>query len=78
MFEDPGVSRPCRRVQSNNAVLATQLNIQVPQTLAKLSNPNDAPETGFNLIYISTDYVFAGNAPENGYDVNDEPGPTNL
>ncbi|GAA5961836.1 hypothetical protein JCM3765_004090 [Sporobolomyces pararoseus] len=54
--------------------VARALNVVATENLAKLSTL-----LGFTLIYISTDYVFPGNAPEPvGYDVNDAPAPTNL
>ncbi|EGG03146.1 uncharacterized protein MELLADRAFT_90437 [Melampsora larici-populina 98AG31] len=50
-----------------------QLNVDISKHLAELSK-----RYSFRLIYICTDYVFDGNAPEGGYDVNDKPNPTNL
>lgn len=50
-----------------------KLNVRVTEHLAHLSN-----EIGFKLIYICTDYVFDGNAPEGGYDVDAAPNPTNF
>ncbi|OAV90523.1 hypothetical protein, variant [Puccinia triticina 1-1 BBBD Race 1] len=50
-----------------------KLNVRVTEHLAELSN-----QVGFKLIYICTDYVFDGNAPPGGYDVEATPNPTNL
>lgn len=50
-----------------------QLNVDISHHLAELST-----RCSFRLIYICTDYVFDGNAPEGGYDINDKPSPTNL
>jgi dTDP-4-dehydrorhamnose reductase len=52
---------------------ARKLNVLATSSLAQLSSSLE-----FTLIYISTDYVFPGNAPPGGYDVEDEPAPTNL
>ncbi|GAA5825433.1 hypothetical protein JCM10212_001609 [Sporobolomyces blumeae] len=53
---------------------ARRLNVQSTSYLASL-----AVTLSFTLIYISTDYVFPGSPPsEQGYDVDDEPEPTNL
>lgn len=52
-----------------------QLNISLPSHLSDLSL---SPSTPFALIYISTDYVFPGNAPIGGYQPTDLVAPTNL
>ncbi|GAA5913930.1 dTDP-4-dehydrorhamnose reductase family protein [Sporobolomyces salmoneus] len=52
---------------------ARNLNVVATSNLARLSS-----SLGFFLLYVSTDYVFPGNAPPQGYDVDDEPAPTNL
>ncbi|CAH7687317.1 hypothetical protein BY996DRAFT_8385599 [Phakopsora pachyrhizi] len=49
------------------------LNVEVTENLTELSN-----QLGFKLIYICTDYVFDGNAPPDGYDVDATPNPTNF
>ncbi|GJN89313.1 hypothetical protein Rhopal_002293-T1 [Rhodotorula paludigena] len=58
-----------------NPEAAKKLNIAVPAHLAALSRSSTSP---FFLIYISTDYVFDGNAPASGYEPDDKTGPTNL
>ncbi|KAF9436256.1 hypothetical protein BGZ76_004461, partial [Entomortierella beljakovae] len=50
---------------------AKKLNVQVPGTLADLTN-----DRGILLIYISTDYVFDGTKPP--YDVRDKANPLNT
>ncbi|KAG0150935.1 hypothetical protein CROQUDRAFT_651787 [Cronartium quercuum f. sp. fusiforme G11] len=50
-----------------------KLNVEVSQRLADLSRQHQ-----FRLIYISTDYVFDGQAPEDGYEIDAEPNPTNI
>ncbi|MBW0530157.1 hypothetical protein O181_069872 [Austropuccinia psidii MF-1] len=50
-----------------------ELNVRVTEHLAELSSQLD-----FKLIYICTDYIFDGNAPEGGYDVDATANPTNL
>ncbi|KAA1115532.1 hypothetical protein PGT21_036980 [Puccinia graminis f. sp. tritici] len=50
-----------------------KLNVRVTEHLAELSN-----QIGFKMIYICTDYVFDGNAPSGGYDVEATPNPTNF
>ncbi|KNZ61819.1 uncharacterized protein VP01_1352g1 [Puccinia sorghi] len=50
-----------------------KLNVRVTEHLAELSN-----QFGFKMIYICTDYVFDGNAPMGGYDVDATPNPTNF
>jgi len=50
-----------------------KLNVRVTEHLAELSN-----QFGFKMIYICTDYVFDGNAPVGGYDVDATPNPTNF
>jgi len=50
-----------------------RLNVKVPETLAKLSKSN-----GFTLVYISTDYVFDGHAPEGGYEPDAKTNPLQL
>lgn len=52
---------------------ARNLNVVATSNLAEL-----ASTLKFTLIYISTDYVFPGNAAPQGYDVDDAPAPTNL
>ncbi|GAA5881432.1 hypothetical protein JCM16303_005647 [Sporobolomyces ruberrimus] len=52
---------------------ARSLNVRATSNLARLSSA-----LKFALIYISTDYVFDGTAPPGGYEVTDEPAPTNL
>jgi S-adenosylmethionine synthetase len=52
-----------------------QLNISVPNTLAQLSTSSSNP---FTLVYISTDYVFPGNAPPAGYATTDQTEPLQL
>lgn len=52
------------------------LNVQLPAQLSQLSRSTSHP---FFLIYISTDYVFAGDTtPERGYQPYDITGPSNL
>ncbi|GAA5851234.1 hypothetical protein JCM8547_004176 [Rhodosporidiobolus lusitaniae] len=57
-----------------NPEAATKLNVAVPELLSTLSL---APHP-FSLIYMSTDYVFNGNAPPSGYEPLDDPAPTNA
>lgn len=52
---------------------AEKLNVRVTEHLTELSNQLD-----FKIVYISTDYVFDGHAPEGGYDVDAVPNPTNF
>ncbi|GAA5897608.1 hypothetical protein JCM6882_003531, partial [Rhodosporidiobolus microsporus] len=55
---------------------AHHLNVLVPSLLSTLSISSPKP---FFLIYISTDYVFPGNAPQpDGYEPLDDPSPTNA
>ncbi|GAA6027212.1 hypothetical protein JCM8097_002489 [Rhodosporidiobolus ruineniae] len=57
-------------------VAAQKLNIAVPSLLSSLSLSSQHP---FFLVYISTDYVFPGDAPQpDGYEPLDEPRPTNA
>ncbi|GAA5978718.1 hypothetical protein JCM11641_006153 [Rhodosporidiobolus odoratus] len=58
-----------------NPEAAQKLNIAVPELLSTLSR---SPAHPFFLIYISTDYVFNGNAPPEGYEPLDDPAPTNA
>ncbi|BGP16101.1 hypothetical protein JCM10213_007520 [Rhodosporidiobolus nylandii] len=58
-----------------NPEAAQKLNIAVPALLSTLSF---APAHPFFLVYISTDYVFHGEAPPSGYEPLDDPKPTNA
>jgi len=51
------------------------LNVMATSRLAKLTRSKDLP---FGLLYISTDYVFDGKAPEGGYQPEDNTNPLNL
>lgn len=52
---------------------ARKLNIAVPQNLAKICK-----DLNIVIIYISTDYVFPGEAPSGGYVPNDKTEPLQL
>ncbi|GAA6058099.1 hypothetical protein JCM3770_001112 [Rhodotorula araucariae] len=54
---------------------ARKLNVAVPALLSSLSR---SPVHPFFLLYISTDYVFDGRAPEAGYEPDAQTAPTNL
>ncbi|GAA6012015.1 hypothetical protein JCM10207_003461 [Rhodosporidiobolus poonsookiae] len=59
-----------------NPDAARKLNIGVPELLSSLSLSSAHP---FFLVYISTDYVFPGEAPQpDGYEPLDDPQPTNA
>ncbi|GAA6013045.1 hypothetical protein JCM11491_000951 [Sporobolomyces phaffii] len=60
-------------VCENSPDAAKNLNVHATENLAELSSSLD-----FMLLYISTDYVFPGDAPVGGYDVDDPPAPTNF
>ncbi|BGP39999.1 hypothetical protein JCM10450v2_003979 [Rhodotorula kratochvilovae] len=81
-FEDykPEVVVHCAAERRPDAVeanpeAAKKLNIAVPALLSSLSR---SPSHPFFLLYISTDYVFDGYAPETGYEPDAETAPTNL
>lgn len=57
----------------NDAERVKRLNVALPEQLAAL-----ATEFDFGLYYISTDYVFPGDAPEGGYEPTDMAAPTNA
>merc|ERR1711939_29431 len=52
---------------------AVRLNVAASRKLSEL-----CAERNVYMIYISTDYVFPGNAPADGYDVGAKVEPTNL
>ncbi|WP_170833214.1 dTDP-4-dehydrorhamnose reductase family protein [Microbulbifer marinus] len=56
---------------AENPDAAWQLNVQSTERLAQLCR-----DTGAQLVYISTDYVFDGSAPP--YSADDEPNPINF
>ncbi|KDQ13344.1 hypothetical protein BOTBODRAFT_146221 [Botryobasidium botryosum FD-172 SS1] len=62
--------RPDIAEKPENSEWVEKLNTTLPATLSELSLPA-SKWPGFTLLHISTDYVFNGEAPPSGYDVND-------
>jgi nucleoside-diphosphate-sugar epimerase len=70
---DPDPDEPFSYVQNPEAV--QKLNVGVPALLSTLSRSSEHP---FFLLYISTDYVFDGHAPADGYEPEAATNPTNA
>ncbi|KAG0656988.1 hypothetical protein C6P46_006734 [Rhodotorula mucilaginosa] len=58
-----------------NPEAVQKLNVGVPALLSTLSRSSEHP---FFLLYISTDYVFDGHAPADGYEPEAATNPTNA
>lgn len=70
---NPDSDEPFRYTQNPEAV--QKLNVGVPALLSTLSRSSEHP---FFLVYISTDYVFDGHAPADGYEPDAATNPTNA